>query len=157
MTRYALENSSACSLQNALVVVKPWTKTNGHPCPEMRTSVSPIVTSRIGITVVAAVTAAFLRLMLQSGHTWRPDPPRAFASLPEIANVCGIPLEIGDRAGLAARARSRLAGAQRISSPLGSPRRALFLEHGTGAGDGTSALGPSRTSRHVRCHVCSWG
>src|SRR4030095_8736770 len=101
----------------------------------MRTNVSPIVTSRVGITVVAAVIAAFLRLMLQSGHTWRPDPPRAIASLPKIADFCGIPLEIDDRAGLAARDRSRLAGSQRISSPLGSPRSALILVHGAGAGE----------------------
>jgi hypothetical protein len=38
----------------------------------------------------------------------RPDPPRAIASLPKIVAFCGIPPEIGDRAGLAARARSRL-------------------------------------------------
>src|SRR3979411_1800077 len=64
MTRYALENSSACSFQNSLVVVKPWTKTNGNPCPEMRTNVSPIVTSRVGLTVVAVVIAALLRRLL---------------------------------------------------------------------------------------------
>jgi hypothetical protein len=73
MTRYALENSSACSLQNSLVVVKPWTKTNGNPWPEMRTNVSPIVTSRVGITVVAvddAHLAALRRdLDAESGHT----------------------------------------------------------------------------------------
>src|SRR5258706_7938394 len=101
----------------------------------MRTNVSPIVASRVGITVVAVVIAALLRLMLQSGRTYRPDPPRAFASLPKVADSCGVPVEIADRAGLAARARSRLAGSQRISSPLGSPRSALILVHGTGAGE----------------------
>src|SRR3979411_1317360 len=65
MTRYALENSSACAFQNSLVVVKPGTKTNGNPCPEMRTNVSPIVTSRVGIAVVAVVIAALLQCMLQ--------------------------------------------------------------------------------------------
>src|ERR1700740_2541952 len=34
---------------------------------------------------------------------YRPDPPRAFASLPKVAYFCGIPVEIGDRVGLAAR------------------------------------------------------
>ncbi len=63
---------------------------------------------------------------------YRPDPPRAFASL---QNVADFPVEIGDRAGLAARARSRLAESQRISFPLVSPRSALILVHGTGAGE----------------------
>src|ERR1700722_7032852 len=67
-------------------------------------------TSRVGITVVAVVIPAFLRLMLRPGPPWTPDPPCAIASVPKIADFCGIPLEIGDRAGLAARARSRLAG-----------------------------------------------
>src|SRR5258707_15369931 len=37
----------------------------------MRTNVSPIVTSRVGITVVAVVIAALLRRMPQSGRTLR--------------------------------------------------------------------------------------
>src|SRR6266404_5636 len=49
--------------------------------------------------------AASLRFMRQSGRIYRPDPPRAFASLPKFADFCVIPVEIGYRSGLAARAR----------------------------------------------------
>ena len=53
--------------------------------------------------------------MRQSARIYGPDPPRAFASLPKFADFCVIPVEIGDRSGLAARARSRLASHKEIA------------------------------------------
>src|SRR5712671_3186316 len=65
----------------------------------MRTNVSPIVTSRVGITVVAVVIAPLLRRMPQSGRTLRLHPPESSArprkvgSMTEMLYATGLPME----------------------------------------------------------------